>query len=632
MLKCGCCSKHSHNATHFRNDRRDPVLKNELIFLNRIFLKYGTNGTLTFEELQLLLKRLGLKKVISNGDHHIHHHSKPRDPLPHHEPNTMTDLESSSERLPNGSSDLEDVTNNSTSMEGLHAEGHLPQRCLSATALLFSSHSDKVITPANFLSLCPAIIYDLEQGECKGKEDHHEENQDKNKSIALTKEVWLFASLAVLVISLCGLLSVALVPLMQRVFYHYVLQLLVGLAVGSLSGDALLHLLPHAMAGLNHHDHDGVSHHVNDHEINHDHGNYEETQSHMWRGLVALVGIYAFYLAERLLTRVSSCYRNKHKGRKDSLQSSLSRKQEKAPKSSQQSMHQLDPVQSRTVGEKLSHHKHGSYGFKFDELELEDLQKLNDGPPEESGTKTEFAVPSDTEAGNEKEVALLEVQDETNRDNQKEVVNVVCASPKQSREQNETLVMKNGSEHGYVVSSSHHHHHHHHSHHHHHIPASGISAVAWMVIMGDGMHNFCDGLAMGAAFATGLSSGLSTTIAVFCHELPHELGDFAMLLKAGMSVKQALLYNALSSILCFFGMMVGILLGNVGSATLWVFAGTAGMFLYIALVDMLPELTSQDEESTAFLSLFLQALGIVMGISIMLLIAIYEHDLRHLLK
>ena len=53
---------------------------------------------------------------------------------------------------------------------------------------------------------------------------------------------------------------------------------------------------------------------------------------------------------------------------------------------------------------------------------------------------------------------------------------------------------------------------------------TSIASVAWMVIVGDGFHNFSDGLAIGAAFAASYTSGISTTIAVFCHELPHELG------------------------------------------------------------------------------------------------------------
>ena len=72
-----------------------------------------------------------------------------------------------------------------------------------------------------------------------------------------------------------------------------------------------------------------------------------------------------------------------------------------------------------------------------------------------------------------------------------------------------------------------------------------IFFVAWMVIFGDGIHNLADGLAIGAAFSESYTSGLSTSIAVLCHELPHEVGDFAMLLKAGMSVKQAVFYNIL---------------------------------------------------------------------------------------
>ena len=67
-------------------------------------------------------------------------------------------------------------------------------------------------------------------------------------------------------------------------------------------------------------------------------------------------------------------------------------------------------------------------------------------------------------------------------------------------------------------------------------------------------------------------------------------GDFAVLLRAGMSVKQALTYNMVSSVLCFVGMFIGVILGNISSASLWIFAFTAGTFIYISLVDMVSDL------------------------------------------
>lgn len=77
---------------------------------------------------------------------------------------------------------------------------------------------------------------------------------------------------------------------------------------------------------------------------------------------------------------------------------------------------------------------------------------------------------------------------------------------------------------GYDEENGHDHHHHHH----HHSPNidknTSIATVAWMVIVGDGFHNFSDGLAVGTAFSVSLTNGLTTAIAVFCHELPHELG------------------------------------------------------------------------------------------------------------
>lgn len=104
-------------------------------------------------------------------------------------------------------------------------------------------------------------------------------------------------------------------------------------------------------------------------------------------------------------------------------------------------------------------------------------------------------------------------------------------------------------------------------------------------------------MAIGAAFSNSIPGGFSTAIAVFCHELPHELGDFAVLLKAGMSARKAAYYNILSSVLSFLGMIVGVIIGETPEASAWVFACAAGMFIYIALVDMVNQNNKQNPRS-----------------------------------
>ena len=142
----------------------------------------------------------------------------------------------------------------------------------------------------------------------------------------------------------------------------------------------------------------------------------------------------------------------------------------------------------------------------------------------------------------------------------------------------ENGVMEGSMNRDTVIISQHEvlHHGHSHAHSHAHSAPQNISSVAWMVIFGDGIHNLADGLAIGAAFADGYMSGFSTSLAVLCHELPHEIGDFAMLLKAGMTLKQAVFYNVLSSVLAFIGMIVGLLLGTIHNFSAWMFAATAG--------------------------------------------------------
>ena len=75
--------------------------------------------------------------------------------------------------------------------------------------------------------------------------------------------------------------------------------------------------------------------------------------------------------------------------------------------------------------------------------------------------------------------------------------------------------------------------------------------LGWMVIMGDGVHNLIDGIALGAAFSEDLVSGLSTSIAIACHEIPHEVGDFAALLTAGLTWRAALIWNVIHTLLAF---------------------------------------------------------------------------------
>lgn len=162
---------------------------------------------------------------------------------------------------------------------------------------------------------------------------------------------------------------------------------------------------------------------------------------------------------------------------------------------------------------------------------------------------------------------------------------------------------------------------------------SDIGTLAWMITLSDGLHNFIDGLAIGASFTASVFQGISTSVAILCEEFPHELGDFVILLNAGMSIQQALFFNFLSACCCYLGMAFGILAGNQFSPN-WIFALAGGMFLYIALADMFPEMNEvsrEEEEAGGSGSLFtfiIQNAGLLTGFSIMLLLTIYSGQIQ----
>ncbi|XP_049918105.1 metal cation symporter ZIP8 [Epinephelus moara] len=160
---------------------------------------------------------------------------------------------------------------------------------------------------------------------------------------------------------------------------------------------------------------------------------------------------------------------------------------------------------------------------------------------------------------------------------------------------------------------------------------SSIKTVAWMITLSDAVHNFIDGLAIGASFTVSVLTGFSTSTAIVCEEFPHELGDFVILLNAGMSIPQAIFFNLLSAVSCYIGLVFGILLGS-NFAPNAIFAIAGGMFLYIALADMFPEmdniLREQEKTSTKVVFFLIQNAGLLTGFTIILLITMFAGAIK----
>ncbi|KAM7538183.1 hypothetical protein Aperf_G00000078500 [Anoplocephala perfoliata] len=438
--------------------------------------------------------------------------------------------------------------------------------------------------------------------------------------------VWIWSTVAVIIISAVGLLGVAVVPLVNKKHYNDVIQFLVALAVGCLTGDAFLHLLPHAFSEAHGHSQDEGEEEA------------EEERIAVLKGLLGLGGIYFFFLAEKLVGTISE-YRTEKAAEKEERDRIL-----KNPRKSSEGIRRLS-----TFRESISVNSSFRRGSRLAPFpEVGNLRRSSRAP----SIIADDILTTGLTAKAMKTVDVLnayieegEAEDEELGMQRNEFGGVTLQVPsinaipdiKIEGDSSRNKAPKNPAFDVTTTSSaeppgaSHGHGHSHDLNHLLERPTS-MASVAWMVIMGDGLHNFTDGMAIGVAFAVSIAGGISTTVAVFCHELPHELGDFAVLLKTGMGIKEALFFNIVSSVLCIIGMIVGIGAGNVEAASSWIFAFTAGTFVYIALVDMLPELNSFQvkPDQSRIVQLIIQNSGLITGAGIMLVIAMFEEQLLHL--
>jgi zinc and cadmium transporter len=147
-------------------------------------------------------------------------------------------------------------------------------------------------------------------------------------------------------------------------------------------------------------------------------------------------------------------------------------------------------------------------------------------------------------------------------------------------------------------------------------------ATGNMILIGDGIHNSVDGVLIAAAFMTDVHLGVATSLAVVAHEIPQEIGNFAVLLHSGFSRKQALTYNIISSLTTIIGGVVAYFsLAFANAIVPYVLALAASNFIYIAVADLIPGLHKRPEISATVQQIALILLGVGA-------IALVEHALH----
>lgn len=551
--------------------------------LDAIYHRYGSSGTIRFDQFKVFLGSIGLGGVgvvddHDDEEHEDHTHSYENDEEDH-------------------SSHLEDTTFGDNHTTDAHI-----QKCLSPKSLLAAVDLEMTdsLNVSQFLQLCPILLQQLDVHACahseEDTEDHHHEMPSEDHPTTQERhrrEVWGFAIAAITVISLASITCILTVPCIQHypVAFQRLLAFLIALAIGTLSGDAIMHLIPHSFIPHSHDLHgEAGSSEEGSHENHYEHESSSSTSTEhlvILKGLAVLGGIFAFFLFEQLLQYYSD-------------KASIRRKKDYTGL----------PTNHNRIGSKLSGHaatentESVPMVCSAEEIAEKTPQKVS---PSAVLPSSSISFSQSTSKESFPYSGLNNPREE-------------CKSHSDDAECAERTVSPSES-------------HHHHGHSHVMLEGSGIASLAWVVVLGDAMHNFCDGLVVGSAFVDSLAGGISTSIAIMCHEIPHELGDFAVMLKAGMSIKQALAFQAVSSVLAYIGMAVGVAVGNISSAATWMFALAAGMFLYIALVDLIPEMVDSTKscKDNQILHLVLQTAGVVLGCSIMLVIALNEDRLLELL-
>eukprot|EP00252_Welwitschia_mirabilis_P011558 TRINITY_DN25840_c0_g1_i1.p1 TRINITY_DN25840_c0_g1~~TRINITY_DN25840_c0_g1_i1.p1 ORF type:complete len:495 (+),score=105.01 TRINITY_DN25840_c0_g1_i1:454-1938(+) len=398
-----------------------------------------------------------------------------------------------------------------------------------------------------------------------GSPHQHEDNPEKGDSLT-KKGLWLQAMGCSLLVSMASLICLVILPLIvwQGKPSKTVVDSLAAFGAGAMLGDSFLHQLPHALGGSHNHHH---SHHGLTHEHGHSHTeasghSIEHQHSHSLEeltvGLAALGGMLLFFLVEKIVRYVEN--------------------------------HSVNGMCSLHAG-----HHHGTKSSKSS-------RKENDS--------------QDTEIRNPKsQISSLET--ETNG----EASDGKARKSEALRKRNKSTVSQKAEKDALDLSDA---------------PCEVVDAtksmaisstgtnlvIGYLNLFSDGVHNFTDGMALGSAFLLhGSIGGWSRTLFLLAHELPQEVGDFGILVGSGFNVFTALFFNFLSALVALAGTALALCIGSDPGHSSWIEGFTAGGFIYIAMVGVIPEM---HQKETSLRSTLLQLISLMSGMAVALCISLLE--------
>ncbi len=158
--------------------------------------------------------------------------------------------------------------------------------------------------------------------------------------------------------------------------------------------------------------------------------------------------------------------------------------------------------------------------------------------------------------------------------------------------------------------------------HHCHEGRCDVHPFTHLILIGDGIHNFIDGLVIAASFMVSIAFGCVTTLIIILHEIPQELGDFGVLVYGGFEKIRALGFNFLAQLTCVIGGIVGFFLLYTPESISFLLPFAAGGFIYIASSDLIPELHKEEDLKKSMLSFVFFIIGIFFLLGIKLLFGV----------